>query len=238
MAGRKRALVAALSLAAVLAPAQGAAQGAADAIAGFERDGRGQGFAYTGLIASRPASGRYGLVRKLFVGRLSYSFRSGGRELGGRQTMVLPAAGARLTEGDCTVTWSVGADLRESRVERLRRPPLRSRDAGVSFQVEAYRWGRGFSSVSFIASFSTVDGFLWARLRAGHGIGRLGGHIRLSGGWEAVIMGNDAFNAAQSGLVVELADTSTTLSVLVKAGLKSASVYDTWYWGLELYRRF
>ncbi len=206
-------------------------------ITGIEVDSRDQGFGYLGLLWDKGVSEGRWVVGKVFTGHLRYTFRSNGKELDAKSTMVIPSIGLRGKRGETAFTLSAGADIRRTEKEKVGGGKERDDEVGLSLQGEVDSWWEGLRNMSIILSYSTIDNFFWGRLRLkGAVISRDPHHLLI--GVEFVAMGNEDFNAFQVGGIVELMKIASG-SILLKAGYKDTSETPAGgYTGLEIYIPF
>lgn len=230
-------LLALLAIFALSGPAR--AREPVDVYTGAEWDTGEQSFYYLGLSGARPLSPGLKLAGKVFTGYLTYRFEEAGEELEATTPIITPAVGLRLERPGYALSGFLGADYRNIKRERPGGGEDESSETGLSVQGELYAWGDKHKSLSVIASYSTIDDFVWSRARAKRGVYGFGGDTHLVAGLEVGGSGNSDFSSFQAGGVVELLNTSTTLSVLLKAGAKTSSSFGgAVYYGLELYRSF
>lgn len=210
-----------------------------DFIAGTEVSSKDQVFGYIGVGLTKPVKENLSIVGRVFSGYLKYTFESDSKKLAAEISMVIPSVGIRLKKDDITLTGSAGLDLKRSEKETISGDKDVDNNVGIFIQGEVDVWGKGLKNLGIIASYSSIDNFFWGRVRAKKGILKLGGHKNLLIGAEFVGMGNNNFNATQAGGVLELLNTSSSLSFLLKGGYKHTSdISDSGYGGVELYYRF
>jgi hypothetical protein len=170
---------------------------------------------------------------------LKYKFDSDGTTLAAKMPIVTPSVGLKYDGEGYTIGGSVGVDFRRPEKEQVGGGTETSSETGVSLQVEAYRWFREKKSIGVIVSFSTIDEFFWARARGKKGVYKTGGGKDLFAGVELIAMGNSDFSATQAGGFIEAVSPSGDFSVLLKAGFKNSSVFNTGgYGGIEFYKSF
>jgi hypothetical protein len=211
------------------------------AIGGAEWDGQSGSFVYLGAGAERPLSGdeRYSLNSKLFYGELEYKFDSLGKELTAEVEILTVLGGISFKKDRYVLGAGAGVDLRKTERELGAGGTETDNETGLSVQVEASLWGDGKLALSSIASYSTIDDFFWARGRAKKGVYEMDGETDLNLGVELIGMGNSDFSSVQAGVIAELYNNPSKLSVLVKGGIKKSSdLSSTGYAGIELYKGF
>lgn len=208
-------------------------------IAGAELDTRNQSFSYMGAGLSRSIDKRVFVTGQLFTGYLKYSFDSEGKTLTARTPIVTPSAGLRYDGYGYSVGGSVGADFRKPEKELASGGTDTETETGVSVQGEAYLRGDGKKSLGLIVSYSTIDDFFWGRARGKKGVYTTGDGGELHAGVELIAMGNSDFSATQAGVFLEALRSVSKLSILLKAGVKNSSAFNTGgYGGIELFKGF
>jgi len=217
---------------------QAAAADSYTLIGGSEADSEGQSFSYIGAGVARPVSARYSLTGKVFAGYLRYKFDSDGTTYAAEMPMVTPSVGLQYGGDGFSLAGSAGADFRKTRRDTST-GATESSDSGAALQAEYYRWWGEQYSAGLIVSYSTIDSFFWARGRVEKGVHRTSGGTDIKLGGEVVGMGNSDFSAAGAGALVELSSTTSNLSVLFKAGLRSSSASSgALYGGFEAFYGF
>lgn len=138
-----------------------------------------------------------------------------------------------------TLAGSIGVDFRESEKELASGGSETKKEAGVALQGEAYMQLEDKKSLEFIASYSSIDSFFWARGRVKKGVYVIGENTDLKIGAEAAGMGNSDFSAYQAGALAEFYNIPLNFSVLFKGGYKNTSASGGMaYGGVELYHGF
>ncbi len=240
-------LVAALILVILAATTGGALAATAEspysyyAISGAEWDGKSGSFVYLGGGVERPISSdeRYSLTTKLFYGNLKYKFDSFGTELMAKVPILTMMGGVSFKGKNYVLGAGAGIDIRKTERELVGGGTETDNKTGASVQIEALTWNDSKRVLSAIASYSTIDDFFWARGRAKKGVYEMDGGTELNLGIELLGMGNSDFSSMQAGLIAELYEDPSKLSVLIKGGIKKSSdLSSTGYAGIELYKGF
>lgn len=232
-----RLICAALAVLAILAVPRHS--GSADFFAGGEADTKEQSFYYLGMTASKKAGGDISYAGRVFLSDLRYSFESGQKVSRVTSPGATLSAGLKFEQGSLLLAGYAGLDMRNK--ETADDAGVAERDSlfGGSIAAEVYAFGENQSSLSIIANYSTIDGFVWFRARAKRGILSFGRGMQLISGLEGAAMGNSDTAAFQAGGLMEINNPASNLSVLIKAGLKESSgVGDSLYYGFEIYRPF
>ena len=208
-----------------------------DAFTGFEIDNEGQYYGYLGLrtpvTSLRPD---LELLAQLYADTIRYSFRSEGRLLDAHANSIAPAVGLRQRFGPWNVTGFAGSQIRSKREDLVNGGTMTTEKVGAFLQGETFYWHeRG--SFHGIISYSTLDNFLWGRLRGKLLAFKTDGGLPIYGGWDVIGMGNKDFNAFHTGPLLEI--PVGKLFFLIKAGYKYTSTFQSGaYTGLELYLPF
>lgn len=227
-------ILTALFLFLVLLPTAGLAH---DAFTGFEIDDEGQYFGFLGLQTPvTKIKQDLELFAQLYAATLRYSFRSEGRLLDARVNSISPAVGLRQRFDPWNVSGFVGPQFRNKREDLVNGGTLTKEEVGAFLQGETFYWHeRG--SFHGIISYSTLDDFLWGRLRGKLLAFKTGGGRLVYGGWDVIGMGNKDFSAFHTGPLVEV--PIGKVFFLIKAGYKYTSSFQSGaYTGLELYLPF
>lgn len=210
-----------------------------DVYLGSELDAKGQSFSYLGVSAAAPIDQSFSLIGRVFTAYLRYKFESANMELTADVPMVIPAVGIRYKKDSLSLTGAAGLDLRRVEKERVDGGKDRESKTGLSLQGEFDIWGDDMKNLNLLASYSTIDDFYWLRGRTKKKVYEFGKGMPFLFGVEAAGMGNSDFSASQIGVVGEVLNTATSLSILVKGGYKETTSFGgSGYTGIELYYRF
>lgn len=228
-----------LALAPPLFTPGAAAQDTYDGIAGTEWDSHSGSFSYAGAGIAHPLDKELSLTGRVFGAHLKYKFESGGKTLTAKTPIFNPSIGLKLQKDRYVVAGSVGLDLRDTKRDLAAGGTETSSEQGLSLQAEAYLFGPEKTSLALLGSFSTVDDFIWARVRGKKGVYTLGSNTELYLGGEVVEMGNSDFSATELGAIAELYNSPSNISVRFKGGYKTSSAFSSGsYIGLEAYWGF
>ncbi len=187
---------------------------------GAEVDNEGQRFFYMGA----QTEGKFFL--QVFAGDLLYNFKDDGKIRETKLRFITPAIGLQK-QGALTLSLVAGPTLREKKEEQ---------DSGFKKTTNLggfFQFG-GFLSeedknLEFLASYTTLDNFVWSRLRGKKKI-----TAYLFTGAEIFWMGNKDFDSWGGGPLLEFNGGKGTLAL--KAGYKHTSTYKGGaYTGIEVY---
>lgn len=235
MARTIRCLVAALAL--ILLPT-GAQAG--DFFTGFLIDDEAQYFTYLGVRTPLNFLKQDGFnpFVQLFAAGFGYDFKSNGQLLNANSQFVVPSIGVKTDLGSWNIAGLVGPQLRRKEEENLLTGASdTTEEVGVFVQGEGFHW-REEGNLHAIFSYGDLDEFFWGRLR-----GKLRVYKPEKGccvtflGWDVEGMGNDDFQAARTGPVVEV--PIGPVFGLVRGGYQYSSTFRSGaYTGLEVYFAF
>ncbi|MGW8272481.1 MAG: hypothetical protein ACWGN7_03720 [Thermodesulfovibrionales bacterium] len=188
--------------------------------AGFEFDDEEQHFYYLGLSTD----GEY--FFNVLASHNRYEFEDNGELRLAKIKSLSPGVGLRR-EGPLTWMVSAGPVVREKDEETDEGSSSKT-EIGALFQLDGF-WFRDNESLRLQATFSTLDTFLWSRLR---GKKRIYGVLH--GGAEVFWMGNSDFDAWGIGPILEI--SMEGISAVARWGLKESSTFNGgMYAGIELY---
>ena len=208
-----------------------------DAFTGFEIDNEGQHYGYLGLRTPvTKIQQDLELLAQLYADTIRYSVRSEGRLLDAHANSIAPAVGLQQRFDPWNVTGLVGPQFRTKREDLVNGGTMTTDKVGAFLQGETFYWHeRG--SFHGIVSYSTLDNFLWGRLRGKLLAFKTNEGRLVYGGWDVIGMGNKDFSAFHTGPLIEM--PIGKLFFLVKAGYKYTSTFQNGaYTGFELYLPF
>lgn len=238
-----RMLVACLLVAAGLAASAVEARASAEAIAGWENDEFGQGYAFlTGAWLVRTSTAA-ALPVRLTASYLYYEYMDGAGEVKVQAPGASLLSGAQWAGRSGYVSMMAGAEVR-----RERREPEAGEVRVVTLGGFVGQIGAGFSSGRFqpqaLAVYTGASDYVYARgaLRWQCSNVTWAGPRTWFAGLEGVTQGNADVDAIQAGAVLECVFTHAHLSLSVRGGKKWASTGGDrrpgGYFGFGLYRAF
>lgn len=190
---------------------------------GFEFDDEEQHFYYLGVATD----GKYFL--NALASHNRYEFEDNGELKLAKIKSLSLGAGLRR-EGPLSLAVSAGPVVRE-KDEEVDEGTSSETEIGALFQFDGY-WWRDDEVLRLQATFSTLDTFVWSRLR-----GRKRIHGVLYGGAEVFWMGNSDYHAWGVGPILEVG--LEAISVVARWGFKHSSTFNGGvYAGVELYAPF
>jgi hypothetical protein len=186
---------------------------------GYESDGEGGGIAYLGM------QGGGEVVYEVFLADLDYRYIDRGSTVSANQKIVAPAAGLRWN-GDWRTTVMIGPSFVDKTERSALRPRRESEKVGGLAKLAVNSTAPGIET-ELLASYATIDHFLWSRVRLRHWL-----NGALAAGGDVFWMGGDDADSYGAGLLLGL--RGRLGSVTVKYGYQRASNdRDTQYAGVE-----
>ncbi len=202
-------------------------------------DTEDQRFHFIGVGLINPLTGQFSVFPRVMAGFYRYKFKSDANILDAELQTIMPAVGIRYSQKGYSSAIIAGADFRRTEREKVGGGKETEDEQGAIGQLELDIWPSAKANLNVILNFSSVDEFFWSRVRVKRDIAELfKAGKNIFAGIEAIVSGNEDFQAWQIGIFKELA-LSGKLYITGKAGYKrSTDIGDSAYFGFDLYLIF
>ncbi len=187
---------------------------------GYESDGEGGRIAFLGMQGGDDL-----VVYEVFLADLDYRYINQGFTVSANQKIVAPLVGLRR-DGDWRASVMVGPSFIDKTERSALRPKRESEKAGGLAKLAVQSTTPGLET-ELLASYATIDHFLWSRLRFRHW---LSGAVSV--GSDVFWMGGDDANSYGAGVLFGVRGSLGSL-VLKYGYQKAANDRDTQYGGVE-----
>lgn len=192
---------------------------------GYESNDEGGRISFLGMQGSSDIQGGAGIVYEVFLADLDYRYLDQGITVSANQKIIAPVVGLRR-DGDWQTAVTVGPVF----IDKTERRPLQPKDEsdklGGMIKLAVNSTVPGVDT-ELLASYTTIDHFLWSRARFRHWLS--GG---IAAGADVFWMGGDDANSYGAGVLIGLRGRLGSL-VLKYGYQKAANDRDTQYSGVE-----